>query len=229
MESTVPESHRAVYRELFQHPAPRNLQWREVASLLRSISDVQVEETPHGDMKLVRNGRSLVVHPPKHKDFDDIEQVMQLRHFLDSTGSGADVGSAGDSPVVIVIDHHEARIYHADLDGTVPKRIVPYDPFGFGRHTRPHADGLNGKRPRELKSYYEAIVKTIQNAKMILIFGEGVGGSSAMDELVLELKQRHPDLAQKVVHTVRVDEHHLTEDQLLSKSREFLSTRAAQS
>jgi hypothetical protein len=229
MESTVPESHQAVYRQLFQHPAPKNLQWREVTALLRSMTDVQTEETPHGDMKLLRNGRSLTLHPPKHKDFDDIEQVMHLRHFLESPDSQAQIPSADASLVVIAIDHHEARIYHADLDGTIPKRIVPYDPFGFGRHIRHHADDFNGKRPRELKSYYEAIIKTIQNAKAILIFGEAVGGSSAADELMLELKERHHDLAQKVVQMFRVDEHHLTEDQLLAKSREFFSTRAAQS
>jgi hypothetical protein len=42
---------------------------------------------------------------------------------------------------------------------------------------------------------------------------------------VRELKRNHKHLAKRVVGSVVVDEHHLTEDQLLAKARElFLAT-----
>ena len=225
MESTLQGSHQAVYRQLFQHPAPKNLEWRKVTAMLKSIPDLKSEENGRGDMKLMRNGQTLTLHAPHSKDFADIEEVMKLRHFLESPA--APVGPPATGQVVlVVIDHHEARIYDAELDGTVPKRIRPYDPFGFGLHVRHHADGFDGKRPRELKSYYEAVIKTLGNAKEILLFGVGTGGSSAMEHLLQELRERHHDLVGKIVLVMRVDEHHLAEDELLAKSREFYVGRA---
>jgi hypothetical protein len=42
-----------------------------------------------------------------------------------------------------------------------------------------------------------------------------------MEQLLIELKQHHADLAERVVGSIVVDEHHLTEDQLLAKAREL--------
>jgi imidazoleglycerol phosphate dehydratase HisB len=42
-----------------------------------------------------------------------------------------------------------------------------------------------------------------------------------MDHLLAELKLHHPDIAKRVVGSIVVDEHHLTEDQLLAKAREL--------
>ena len=228
MESALHGSHQAVYRQLFQHPAPRNLDWRKVTAMLKSIPDLQTEEDGHGDMKLARNGRTLTLHAPHSKDFSDLEQVMKLRHFLESAAAPAELPETAGHVVLVVIDHHEARIYQAEMDGTVPKQIRPYDPFGFGMQIRHHADGGDGRRPQELKSYYDAVIKTLQGAKEIPLFGVGVGGSSAMEHLLQELRERHHDLVGRVVNVVRVDEHHLSEDELLAKARGFYAARGGQ-
>ena len=34
--------------------------------------------------------------------------------------------------LLVVIDHLEARVYRTELSGTVPVRISPYDPLGYG-------------------------------------------------------------------------------------------------
>jgi hypothetical protein len=100
-------------------------------------------------------------------------------------------------------------------------RITPYDPFGFGRDLHYNQDDSNGQRKPELKSFYEAVAKTLRGAKQILLFGTGTGSSSAMEYLLAELKKNHRDLAEKVVSSVAVNEHHLTENQLLAKAREL--------
>jgi pimeloyl-ACP methyl ester carboxylesterase len=123
--------------------------------------------------------------------------------------------------LLVVIDHREARIYQAELHGSVPQRIVPYDPFGFGRDLHYNQDDSDGQRKPERRSFYEAVAKTLHGAQQILLFGAGTGASSAMEQLLLNLKQHHPDLAQRVVGAIVVDEHHLTEDQLLAKAREL--------
>ncbi len=53
------------------------------------------------------------------------------------------------------------------------------------------------------------------------MFGAGTGASSAMEQLLAELKRHHQDIAKRVVGSMVVNEHHLTEDQLLAKAREF--------
>jgi imidazoleglycerol phosphate dehydratase HisB len=54
-----------------------------------------------------------------------------------------------------------------------------------------------------------------------LIFGTGTGASSAMEHLLAELRHNDRDIAERIVGSIAVDEHHLTEDQLLAKAREL--------
>ena len=114
--------------------------------------------------------------------------------------------------LLVVIDHREARIYRALLHGSVPDRIEPFDPHGFGRHLRYVEDDSNGQRKPERKSFYEAVAKSLHGAGQILLFGTGTGASSAMEQLVAELRKHHADLACRVVGSIAVDEHDLTED-----------------
>lgn len=122
--------------------------------------------------------------------------------------------------LLVVINHREARIYRAELHGSVPQRIMPYNPDGLGRHLHYVQDDSTGQRKPERTSFYEAVAQTLRGAEKVLIFGSGTGASSAMEQLLAELKHRHADLAKHIVGTVVVDESHLTEDQLLAKARE---------
>ena len=128
----------------------------------------------------------------------------------------------GTAPhLLVVIDHQEARVYRTEVSGAVPDRIAPYDPHGYGRHLHSAHEWTDGKRPPERKSYYEAVAKTLRGAEQLLLFGSGTGKSSAMKQLLADLKDHHPDVAGKVVGSVVVDAHHTTEGQLLAKAREF--------
>ena len=123
--------------------------------------------------------------------------------------------------LLVVIDHQEAKVYRTEVVGAVPERIAPYDPHGHGRHLHSAHEWTDGKRPPERKSYYEAVAKTLRGAEQVLVFGSGTGRSSAMEQLLADLKDYHPDVAGKIVGSVVVDAHHTTEDQLLAKAREF--------
>jgi hypothetical protein len=225
MESHLNGSHQKVYQRIFEHPMPHNLQWREVRSMLESLTNVTAVEDEKGNLKVARNGQSLVLHRPRGKDLADKEELMQVRHFLERSGAPAATPPvvAVGTHLLVVIDHREARIFSAELHGSVPKRITPYDPFGFGRDLHYNQDDSNGQRKPERKSFYEAVAKTLHSAEQILMFGAGTGASSAMEQLLAELKRRHPDLAAKVIGSIAVDEHHLTEDQLLAKARELFA------
>jgi pimeloyl-ACP methyl ester carboxylesterase len=124
--------------------------------------------------------------------------------------------------LLVVIDHREARVYRTELHGTLPQRVVPYDPYGYGRQLRYVRDESKGLRKPERGSFYAAVAGMLQaaEAEAILLFGHGTGASSAMSHLLAELKQHHAGLAKRVVGAIVVDQAHLTEDQLLAKARE---------
>lgn len=123
--------------------------------------------------------------------------------------------------LLVVLDHQEARVYLTEVHGAVPVRIVPYDPHGYGKHLHSAHEWTDGKRQPERKSFYEAIAKTLRGAEQVLLFGSGTGRSSAMEQLLADLKDHHSDLAKKVIGSVVVDAHHTTENQLLAKAKEF--------
>ena len=190
--------------------------------MLGALGDARATEDDRGNIKVTRNGQTLTQHRPRGKDLADKKELMHVRHFLERSGTpSAPPVKAVGTHFLVVIDHREARVYRTELHGTVPQRITPYDPFGFGRDLHYNQAESNGQRKPERKSFYEAVAKTLQGARQILMFGAGTGASSAMEQLLAELKKHHKDLAERVVGSIVVDEHHLTEDQLLAKAREL--------
>ena len=221
MKTQLSGTHQKTYQHIFQHPMPHNLQWREVWSMLSAMTDAKALEDDKGNLKVMRNGQTLTLHRSRGKDLADKRELMQVRHFLErSESSGPPTAPAG-THLLVVIDHRQARIYSTELHGSVPQRIAPYDPFGFGRDLHYNQDDSNGQRKPEQKSFYEAVAKTLHGAKQILMFGVGTGASSAMEQLIAQLKRDHHEIAERVIGSVAVDEHHLTEDQLLAKAREM--------
>lgn len=219
MTLPLSHAHRHTYEAILGHPTPHNLHWRDVRSLLGAIGEV-VEE-PNGHIKVKRNGQTLVLHATGHKDLSTVDQIKQIRQFLERSGEDGTPVKERGVHLLVVIDHRQARVYRSELRGSVPQKLVPYDPDGSGRHLHYVENDSNGQRRPERRSYYDAIAKSLHGAEGVLVFGGGKGAGSAMDQLIAELKSHHKDIAAKVVGSVVVDEHHSTEDQLLAKAREF--------
>ncbi len=220
MESELSRTHQKVYDRLFQHPLPHNLEWRELSSMLGALPSATTAEEKNGKLKVTRNGHTIVLHRPHGNDLADAEEVMQIRHFLEQSSEPAPVPAAAGTHLLVVIDHREARIFSTEMQGTVPTRITPYDPFGFGRALHYTQNDSDGQRKPELKSFYEAVAKTLRGARQILVLGTATGEGSAMNELLLDLKKHHHDVAERIIGSEDVDEHHLTEDQLLALARD---------
>jgi hypothetical protein len=225
MNPQLSSSHRRIYDGIFRHPAARNLGWRDVRSMLGALGEVA--EEPNGNLKITRNGQTLVLHSSLDKNVAEIEELMAIRHFLERSGAVEPEAAAKGMHLLVVIDHRQARVYETEVHGSVPQRITPYDPDGFGRHLHYVQDDSNGQRKPELKSFYEAIAKTLKGAEQVLLFGSGTGASSAMEELLAELKHHHGDVAKCIVGSVVLDETHLSDDQLLAKARDFYAKAAA--
>ena len=222
MDRELSGAHRRTYEMIFRHPAAHNLEWRHVRSLLEELADV--EEEHNGNLKVTRGAQTLVLQPSLQKDVADVDDLMKIRHFLEHSGAAAPNPGAQGSHLLVVIDHREARIYRAELHGSLPERITPFDPQGFGRRLHYVQDDSNGQRKPERKSFYQDVARRLRGAGQILLFGTGTGASSAMQQLLAELKLHHFDVAQRIVGSIAVDEHHLTENQLLARAREFYAT-----
>jgi hypothetical protein len=220
MTQQLNSSHRRTYDGIFRQPTARNLDWRDVRSMLGALG--QVIEDPNGNLKVTRNGQSLIMHPALGKNIE-VEELKEIRHFLERSDDAAPQAVAAGVHLLVVIDHRQARVYKAEVHGSVPDQITPYNPGGFARHLHNVGDDSNGQRKPELKSFYEAIAKTLHGAGQVLIFGSGTGASSAMEELLAELSHHHGDVAKRVVGSVVLDETHLTEPQLLAAARDFYS------
>src|ERR1700737_1555173 len=112
METKLTGTHQKIYDGLFKHPIARNLGWRELRAMFVALADVSDE--PNGNMKVKRNGHTLVLHPPTRKDFSDVQELMKIRHFLEQSGGppqGAAAAAASGTHMLVVIDHREARVY----------------------------------------------------------------------------------------------------------------------
>src|SRR2546430_12173248 len=151
---------------------------------------------------------------------------MDLRRFLELSDVPTAPTPADGAHLLVVIDHRLARIYKAELHGSMPQRIIPYDRTGFGRHLHHVQDESNGQRKPEVKSFYEAVARTLQGAEKILLFGSSTGASSAMAQLLAALRRDHPNLAERVAGSVVLGAQHLSEDQLLAQARQFYETSA---
>jgi hypothetical protein len=223
MNSTAPltGSHLRTYNTIFQHPVSHNLSWLDVHALFRHIGRVEIE--PNGNLKVTRSGQTLVLHAPRTKDVAATDELMALRHFLERSEPTPLAVIKADPHWLVVIDHHEARIYRSFEPGAVPQQIRPHVPEDYFRHAHNSKDFSRGQEKPEPNSFFEPVAGVLNGAGKILVFGSGTGTSSEMEQFAAWLQESRPELAKRVVGTVVVDEHHVTEAQLLAKARDFFS------
>jgi hypothetical protein len=212
-------SHLRAYQAIFQHPVARNLAWHDVHALLRQLG--QVEEEPNGNLKVTRNGQVLILPTPRTKDVAETEELMALRHFLERSETVPPAAKEKETHWLLVIDHHEARIFRSEMHGALPEQILPHEPDDYFRHAPNSKEFSRGQEKPDPNSFFAPVAKALQAAGQILIFGTGTGMSSEMDQFIAWLKQHHPEVAKRIIGSLVVDKHHLTVGQLLAKAREF--------
>ena len=91
MKPALSEAHRSTYDALFRLPLPRDVQWRDVWSMLGGMSATRTVQENTGTLKVTRNGRTLLLHRPRGKELADAKELTQVRNFLERSG-GAHVG-----------------------------------------------------------------------------------------------------------------------------------------
>jgi hypothetical protein len=215
MDTHLRHKHEVLLESLLSGKLPRNLSWSEVVELIGKLGEVQ----PRGNDEVafvVGSQRAFFKRPNGH-DLET-EEVSRLRKFLHQAGVGASPAkSSQPGRVVVVIDHHAARLYQ-DLAGSRPESeatVRPDDPHGFHRHLIHRKEAhYQGERVPEEDSFYEEVAKDLVPAQEIILIGHGTGKSSAMEFLVEYLKSHHPTISQRVISTEVADLSALTEPEI---------------
>ena len=217
--ASLTAAHLRTYNTIFQHPVSHNLGWDDVHALFRQIGEVK--EEPNGSLAVTRNGQIMVLHPPSTKDVAGTDELMALRHFLQRSEPTLPATNGKEAHWLVVIDHHEARIYRSVEPGAVPQQIRPHAPEDFFRHAQNSKDFSRGQEKPDPNSFFEPVAVVLNGAGTILLFGSGTGTGSEMEQFVAWSKLHHPEMARRIIGALVFDEHHLSEGQLLAKAREF--------
>jgi hypothetical protein len=83
---------RSTLRQIFQHPAGHNIEWRAVLSLLGAVGSA--EEQHGGKVAVTIGSQTEYFDPPPHKDIDT-QAVVNLRRMLTKAGYAAGAADAG--------------------------------------------------------------------------------------------------------------------------------------
>lgn len=75
--------HRATVQKIFQYPVSHNIQWHDVASLLRAVGEVTEEHD--GRLKVVLGPETETLDVPAHHDINE-QMVVDLRRMLKGAG-----------------------------------------------------------------------------------------------------------------------------------------------
>ncbi len=199
-----------------------NLEWRDVRSLFETLG--RVEEEHNGNLKVTLGGQSVVFHAPSYAETATTEEVSQIRRLLKAS-EAHDAGDAGLN-VLMVIDHEEARIFRTADKGSVPEQVEHDDSDGLKSRVRSAHPQPGQSEQTNYDAYYAEVAKSLADADKILIFGSGTGTSSAMDTFVTWVKKHAPNMSDKIVGAIVVDQSHMSEGQLLAKAREFYGIKS---
>lgn len=135
-------------------------------------------------------------------------------------------GAPPSSSLIVVIDHHQARIYYVDIEGDDPAShlLTPYDPQHLlhnvsRKYGAPdHPDAAMGDH-----AYYELIARASAAGGRIVVVGREWGEDSAAHQLALVLRRHHPGAYERIIGEATVaDIGALTRPDLLRIARETL-------
>lgn len=189
-------------------------------SLLAALG--HVTETPDHHLHATRNGHVLVLRPPGAKKFESKSMVIALRRFLKRSEVPLIHSNGRDAHLLLVIGHHEVRLFRSDFHGGSINQLLPDD--GIAGFTIAKPDGVNAdvaaKGP-DFGGIFEPIAEALRATGNILIFGESSGTQLKMDRFIDWVKRRHPDLAERIVGSEVLDQDRLDSGPLLAKARQF--------
>jgi hypothetical protein len=210
----------ALHQNLMRGKLPRSIRWAEAVELVVHLGQVQPQG---GEQFAFTAGTERELFRRPHSGDLEIHEVSRLRRLLRKVGRvSADSRVVQGPTIVVVIDHHAARVFQAaDLGQALSEVPIDlYDPYHFHDHFI-HRKGArhHGDQVPENTSFHQEIVRALTPAKEIILIGHGVGKSSAVDALIDYLKKHHSDILEQIKATTIADLSALSETQIVTLAR----------
>ncbi len=83
MADGLDNHHRKTLEKLFEHPPSKNVEWREIESLLEAVGTVTREH--NGKLRVSVGAETETFHPPHGKDVD-VQAIVDVRRMLENAG-----------------------------------------------------------------------------------------------------------------------------------------------
>jgi hypothetical protein len=202
----------ALHQSLLNGKLPRTVHWNDALELIGHLGSV--EPRGHDEFTFVIGTQREYFKRPRTPEFGT-EEVSRLRKFLKDAGAEpAPPALTQPCRMVVVIDHHAARVFH-DVGGPEVQdeaSIKPYDPHHFHRHLVHRKEAhYRGDRVPEDPSFYEEVATALAPANEIVLIGHGTGKSNAAKVLAEYLEKHHPELSRRVKANETADLSALTD------------------
>lgn len=201
--------HRKTLDRIFTHPAPHNIEWHDVISLLNHLGTAT--ERHGGGYNVAIGAESLILARPHGHDVVD-DELRHLSGFLTNAGlapTGAPPpGEPGLSDGwVVLIDHQQARLFAPGADPATPLVIRPDDGDGSRRRLehRQGNDDHDGGHASEDEGYYRRIAADLADAPRIVVLSNGKGRANAGEYLIAYVQRHFPALAARIVASGTID------------------------
>jgi len=205
------------YNTIFHQPDSHDVGWQEIHALLSQLG--QVADETNGDLKVTRHGQILLLHPPRQKDAYEKDEILAVRHFLERSEMQATETNGRDPHMLLVIDHHEARLFRSEVNGGIPHQILPHTPNRFFWHAQNPGNFAERKETRTLNDFFRHVAHALQAAGQILIFGTGT--SREIDQFLAWLNIHCPEIAGRIIGSLVVKVESLNEGRLLEIAQDY--------
>lgn len=127
---------------------------------------------------------------------------------------------------VVVLAQDETKIWHGLPDRatqhgnpTKPHLVKAPDRHGQHRHVRLGQAHHMHHIDRDDPKYFDAIASRLRGAERILLVGHAHGRSSMVNGFMARVRDRHPDVARRVIGEVSVNLPAHTEPEILEVAR----------
>ena len=221
------KKHLHILSELSAHPIARNIEWSDLIPALASIGLLHHES--NNKYEFSRNGHKVLFEQPRTKMLD-IEEVLKLRHFLQSSAQPETVNAILHAAVIVAVDHHNATIFHNPGTEQASTQKLHAD-LEKGRilHKTKHHPSFGDTDPVDDPQYFEDLIKSMQKSNSVVVLSHGTGSSSAAEKLLAVIAEHHPQVAQKIIAVQKCDLEAMTEPQLIALGIRLLTNKSKES
>jgi len=163
--------------------------------------------------------QALYAHPLQHGLRCSLVEGMLL-------SLGAEVERLSDHRLQVRLDHRGADLWHLVGEAVEQAELEPHGLWGGDQNlSHRHERDIAGQCAPLDHAYLEGLSDAIAQADAVLLLGHGHGQADVRQLLVAHLRRHHPQLLQRIVGVVTVDDSALSEAELLALAREHFGNQ----